>query len=135
MKKLYYLLFYKLYRFGKTVSDDNWSDWKALLIVEVLNGFILSTIDISIQILFNKSFILDLPKPTFIILFAAFSLLHYYFFLHNNNWKQYIEEFKGYSSGKNNTINFLVFLFILMVLCSLIFAFYQMSLIDWSRYR
>ena len=130
MKKLYYLLFYKLYRFWKTVSDDNWSDWKALLIVEVLNGFILSTIDISIQILFNKSFILDLPKPTFIILFAAFSLLHYYFFLHNEYWKEYIEEFKSYSSRKNNTIIFLVLLFILMVLGSLIFAFYQMSLID-----
>lgn len=29
MKKLYYLLFYKLNCFFKTISDDSWSDWKA----------------------------------------------------------------------------------------------------------
>jgi hypothetical protein len=117
------------------VSEDSWSDWKALLIVEGINVFIVLTIDIFIKVLFKSSFILELPKLAFVLLFATISFLHYYIFLHNDRWKEYEEEFKSYSRKKNRIINLSVFVFILLVLGSLIFAFYQMSLIEWSKYR
>ena len=135
MKKIYYLLFYKLYRFWKAISDDGWSDWKALIVIEGINVFIILSIDIFIKVLFKFGFILELPKLTFIILFAIISVLHYYAFLHDDRWREYEEEFESYSSFKNKIINLSVLGFILIVVGVLIFAFYQMSLIDWSKYR
>ncbi len=136
MKKITFLLFYKLNHFFRWVSEDGWSDWKALLVIQVLFAFLILSVDIYIKVLFKgSSLIMDLPKAYFIILFVAYSLLNYYYFLHEDRWKMYQNEFENYPKNKSRLISLLVLSFIILVLFSLIGAFYQMSLVDWSKYR
>ena len=62
-------------------------------------------------------------------------IFNYYVFLHYSGWKEHEAEFKGYSKQKNLVINLAVFCVVFGTLALLIFTFYQMSLIDWSKYR
>ncbi|GIV29536.1 MAG: hypothetical protein KatS3mg028_0602 [Bacteroidia bacterium] len=51
IKKAYYLLFYKIYRFYKSMEDDGFADWKAKLVIEILHIFILTIIVGQIQLI------------------------------------------------------------------------------------
>lgn len=133
MKKTYYLLFYKLSQFFKAVSDDNWEKHKALVIINGLCGLLFMELLIW-WIIVTKTTIhaskFWLIIPVFIIV-----TFNYNFFMSKNKWNNYKVEFRSYSLRTNRVINLLVLVFILVVLGSLIFAFYKMSLIDWSKYR
>jgi len=133
MKKAYYLLFYKLCHFFKAVSDDNWEKPKAFIVVDALCVLLLIELLVWWTLAFKS--IVNASKFWLIIPVLAIVTLNYNFLMSSDNWNNYEEEFKSYSKRKNRIINFSVFLFILLVLGSLIFAFYQMSLIDWSKYR
>jgi hypothetical protein len=135
IQKAYFHFFYRLCCLFKSISDDGWEEWKALLIVGVTTSFILINIDLYIKILFKVGFILELPKFAFGVLFLIIALFHYLILLHNDGWKQYEVEFKQYSKEKNRAIDLLFFFFVLFILGNLIFAFYQLSLIDWTKYR
>lgn len=136
IKKAYNLFFYKLYRFFTSISVDGWEDWKALLVIGVLEGFLLIELYTWSGIIFrDKNIQFSNTRGVSILLGLFIAVSNYYILLHKNRWKQYEEEFKNYSTERNRLINFSVFLFILLVIGSVIFAFYQMSLIDWSQYR
>lgn len=135
MKKAYYFLFYKIYSFFKFISDDGWSAWKSLIIVGGLNVFLILSVDIYFKIIFRKGFILELPKTAFIIIFAAISIIHYYYFLHDNSWEDYEKEYEKYSKKTRIIGTWAVFIFIIAVIVNLIFAFYQMSLVNWNKYH
>ncbi len=133
MKKAYYLLFYKLYSFFKSISDDGFADWKALIIVS--GSQVILIIELLVWwALLTKSFA-DFSKYWLIIPVFSITILNYYIFLEKDRWKAYAKEFKQYPKRKSKVIGWLVFVFLLSILSSLIFAFYQMSLIDWSKYR
>ena len=127
MKKVLYLLFYKIYQFFDSISDDSWAEWKALLVLSVANGFILLSVDIYMEICFNISLIMALPKIFFIIFFSIFCLVHYYCFLHNDKWRFYESEFKEYSKSKSRRAGWITFLFLILVMANLIFAFLMMK--------
>jgi hypothetical protein len=133
MKKAYFLLFYKLSHFFKAVSDDNWEKPKAFIVIDAL--CVLLLIELLVWWTLASKSIVNASKFWLIIPVLIIVTLNYNFLMSSDNWKTYEEEFKSYSSRKNSIINFSVFLFIILVLGSLIFAFYQMSLIDWSKYR
>jgi heme/copper-type cytochrome/quinol oxidase subunit 4 len=133
MKKIYYLIFYKLYCFWKAVSDDNWSDWKALIIMGKAQIILLLECYIWWTVITKKGF--DFPNYWLIIPVFSIVIVNYYLLLNNGRWKEYEEEFKQYPKTKSRIAGWLVFLFLLGVLVSLILAFYQMSLINWSKYR
>jgi len=48
--KAYYLFFYKLYRLFMSISNDGWENWKAFLVVCVLQGYLFYAIYIWIRI-------------------------------------------------------------------------------------
>jgi carbon starvation protein CstA len=133
MKKAYYLLFYKLYRFWEAVGDDNWSDWKALVIIGGCQALLLIELLVWWTVITKVG--ADFSKYLLIVPGLFIAVMNYYVFLHNDHWKVYEAEFKSYSSRKNRIINLSVLMFILLVIGSLIFAFYKMSLIDWSKFR
>lgn len=130
MKKAYYLLFYKLYSFFKSISDDGFAEWKALLITNVLQAIIIIEFYTWCDIIF-RSDNFEIPYPRTIIVFFGFILTgcNYYLLMHNDKWKVYQIEFKKHSIKQNKINNLLIFLFIILVLGSMIFAFYQMSLL------
>lgn len=133
MKKAYYLLFYKLSNFFKIVSDDNWEKPKAFIVVDAL--CVLLLIELLVWWTLASKSIVNASKFWLIIPVFIIVIINYNFLMSKDNWDNYENEFKSYSSGKHRIISLSVFVFILLVLGSLIFAFYQMSLIDWSIYR
>lgn len=136
IKKTYYLLFYKLYRFFKSISDDGFADWKAGLVIQTLQIFILLITAIQIELIGKINIIPNGdPKIWSVPLAIAFAIFNYYIFLNYKGWKVYEYEFKRYSKQKNRMINLIVFCFVFGILAILIFTFYQMSLIDWNKYR
>jgi hypothetical protein len=135
MEKLYHLIFFKTYNFFKAISDDGWSDWKALVFVSGANILIVLSIDIYIKVFFKKGFILELPYLIFVLLFGVISAINYAFFMYSHRWRKYEDEFLKYSKRKSSAYGWLTLFFYICVLGNIIFAFYQMSLIDWSLYR
>jgi len=135
MTKAYYILFYKLYRFFKSLSDDSWGTWKALLVICVTEGFIVLTVGVGLKVIFKESPVMEMPMTFWGIFCVALTIVNYLIFLHKDRWKNYEDEFKNYPIKKSRIYGWLVFLFLLLVLSSLIFAFYQMSRIDWSKYN
>ena len=133
MKKLYYLLFYKLYRFWKTVSDDNWSDWKSSLVISCIEMLLI--IELIIWWTIATKIIIEVPKVLLAVIAILITIVNNNIFFSNDRWRNYEIKFKSYSKQKSKLSGWLVFLFLIGVLGSFIFAFYQMSLIDWSRYR
>lgn len=135
-KNAYYLLFYTLYRLFKSLSEDGWEAWKALIVISGLQGLLIVEFYTWCDIIFkNNNLEFSSPRIVITLLAIVITVFNYYALLHHGRWKKYEEEFKHYSDEKNKVINLSVFLFIIIVLGSLIFAFYQMSLIDWSKYR
>jgi hypothetical protein len=133
MKKLYYLLFYKLYRFWKTVSDDNWSDWKSSLVISCIEMLLI--IELIIWWTIATKIIIEVPKVLLAVIAILITIVNNNIFFSNDRWRNYEIKFKSYSKQKSKIAGWLVFLFLIGVLGSFIFSFYQMSLIDWSRYR
>jgi hypothetical protein len=136
MKKAYYLLYYKLYRLFKSIYDDGLADWKAGVIIQTLQIFILLIIYGQILVVSKKNIIPNVnPKLWAIPLAIFFALINYYIFLEKKFWKVYEGEFKRYSKNENLIINLSVFCFCFGILSILIITYYQISLIDWSKYR
>ena len=136
MKKAYYLLFYKLYSFLKSINEEGWEVWRALAMFCLVQVLVISQIYIWVQILFKES-AFDIPyaKFTLFILCLLLSILNHQAILRNDRWRQYAAEFQQYSKRKKYITSWLTFLFILVVLGGLIAAFWVMSTIDWSPYR
>lgn len=130
---LYYLLFYKLTHFFKAVSDDNWAKPKALIVVNALCALLL--IELLVWYTLVSKFIINVSKYWLIIPAFIIVTINYNFLMSRNNWDNYEIEFKNYSSKENLMINLSVLIFILLIIISLIFGFYQMSLIYWNKYR
>lgn len=136
IKKTYYLFFYKLYRFFKSISDDDFADWKAGLVIQTLQLFILLTITGQIELITKDKIIPNGdPKIWAIPLAIVLAVFNYYVFLHFRGWEIYEDEFRKYTKKKNRPINFLVFCIVFGIFSILIFTFYQYSQVDWSKYR
>ena len=136
IKKAYYLLFYKLYRFFNTTSDDGFADWKAGLVIQTLQIFILLILVFQLILVSKKNLLPNGDAKIWAIpLSITLAIFNYYVFLHYKGWKVYEDEFKSYSKQKNWIINLMVLWTVFGIMAILIFTFYQMSLIDWSRYR
>ncbi len=133
MKKLYYLLFYKTHRFFEEISNDGWSEWKALVIIGGAQMLLLVELGVWLA-LFTKE-IFNFPKYSIVLIGTIIATINYFALFNNENWRQYEEEFKKYPENKSKIAGWLSLLFLVGVLGSLIFSFYQMSLIDWSKYR
>jgi len=135
-KKAYYLLFYKLYQFFKSLSEDSFEEWKAGLVIQTLQIFILAIIWLQITIITKNDIIPNTnPKIWIIPLALIIAILNYHVFLGKKLWKNYEMEFKNYSKKKNRVINFIVLFIIFGIFALLILSYYQLSQIDWSKYR
>lgn len=135
MKKVYYYLFYKFYKFSEAAPSRWLSDWKASFSLDVLSYFFISSLVIYYKIFFNHNLHLSESNYDVIIVVGIVSLTNYFIFHHKDQWKEIVSEFDKLPKKKNRIGSWVVFLFVIAVIANLIFAFYQMSLIDWSLYR
>ena len=132
LTKFYYYFFYKIYNFSIHFSDDALNELKPGIIISVLQIFLMMDIIIWYTIITKK----DVgPNWPYILLVVFICVSNYYVFLYKNKWKKYFDEFKHYNKRKNILGGWFVFFTIILITTSLIFSFYEMSLINWEAYR
>jgi|GEM_PF-6283761 len=140
MKKYLYLFFYKIYCLLKVTNSDlnfdGLNEFKAAVVVAMLQLFLLSSIYLQMVMYFHRTLIsskID-PKMWLIPLVIFLGITDSYFFLDSKkNWKQYEQEFKGYSNQIKYKHNAIVILVCATIIFLLLFSFYQLSLIDWKH--
>lgn len=138
IKDIYYYLFYKFYKHFEKGPSVWMSEWKASLAMDLLIGLIALIIIIYYKIFINRyiSFENDnLRLYLYTIGFFTIVLPHYYIFNYKDKWKVIIFEYDKLPKRKNIIGGWVVFVFIILLIFMLIYGFYLMSNIDWSKYN
>ncbi len=135
MKKAYTYIYYKLYKFSESAPSKWLSDWKASLVMDTLIYFLINTICIYYKIYINPHFHFSSNNYDVISIVLIISGVNYFVFNYQNKWKEIIAEFDKLPRKANNVGSVLVAIFIVFIVVNLLFAYYQMSLIDWSKFR
>ena len=133
MKKAYYYLFYKFYRMSEAAPSRWLSDWKAGICIIALELWSVYSLVNYYNIFINRCFALN--KTYVIITVLIICSINYFAFVHTDVWKEYVKEFDQLPKKKNRIGSWVVFGVVLFVIVNLIFSFYLMSQIDWSKYR
>lgn len=139
IKRAYYYFFYKIYKSIEYTSEELgggfWSDWKASFVLDCCLYFIISSIFIYYKIFFNRFVHLSDNNLDVLLTIIPVALFNYFVFLHKNQWKSIVVEFDKLPKEKNIIGSWIVFGIVLLIIVNLIFSFYLMSQIDWSKYR
>ena len=135
IKKVYYYLFYKLYKLNENDIFPWVREWKAGLFLDVLIIFILFSGFIYYTIYVNPY--VEVPNIYIIAGLYIFGvgIPNYFIFHHADRYKEIIEDFDKLPKQKNRIGSWIVGAVVLIVIANLIFSFYLMSQIDWTAYR
>ena len=108
---------------------------KASLVMLTLETWILLSLG-AYYVVYTKKFVelsITMPiayVPAVIIFIFNYIALHY-----KDRWKQFNTEFDNYSNRISRIGSWIVFGVVVLIISNLIYSFYLMSLIDWSKYR
>jgi hypothetical protein len=139
IKKSYYYFFYKIYRSIEYTSKSFGGEIvmlsKAGLVMLALEAWIILSFG-NYYTVYTKMFVeLSISMPIVYIPAIIVFAFNYFTLDYKDNWKKYNIEFANYSKKKNRIGSWIVFWIILIIIFNLIFSFYLMSEIDWSKYR
>lgn len=136
IKKGYYYLFYKLYKFSEAAPSKWWSEWKASLVIDVLIYLLLLSAGGYYSIITKKD-MLPIANPKFVIFLIVIGVvsINYFIFNYQDKWRIYVAEFDRWGKLKNRLGGLIVLLIIFLVVANLIFMFYLLSQIDWKQYK
>ena len=136
IQNAYYALFYYIYRLNERNPMAFWSDMKTMITMDVLVLFKVLSFIVYYKTFFNRSFnISNHYELTLLLLFLIVFVPNYFIFQYRNRWMQIVDEFDKLPKKTKRWQSWLSFGVVLLVIANLIFAFYQMSLVDWSKYR
>jgi len=127
IKKAYYYLFYKFYKFGEWSLSSFPSDWTATVAILALEiGFLIS-LKVYYFDFFNRNDDWDPFSLQTIIPFAGILLLNGVAFLINDKWKTYIDEFEHWPEKKNLIGTWVVVGIFFFVIVNIVVAFHLMG--------
>jgi hypothetical protein len=135
MVKAYYYLYYKLYRFAISISDDFLNVWKPLLTVLILKSLLLVEIMVWYSVITKNVIEFKNPGSIFIPVVIFLGIANYFIFLHNDKWKKFVPEFKTFDKKRKNLGGAIVALFIIAVIISVIISFIKLSQINWDQHK
>lgn len=131
--KSYYYFFYKIYCFWENAPFKFWSHFKTGLTIIFLEIWLLLSLFIYYNIFVDKYY--HLNRNLFLILSLALIIFNFLFFSLSDKWKDYNTEFDKLPKNRNTIGGIIVWSIILLIIGNLIYSFYLMNQIDWSRYR
>jgi hypothetical protein len=123
-----YQYFYNfLYRLLKKSLDSWQAEWKALLILVVIQYFIFFEIGIYLELQIGISLIPE--KMSFLIYLMAFVwfLLNYYFTLHKGKYLSMNYKFGVFNRKKRVLFDVLCTLTLLLIIVNLFYSFYMLG--------
>jgi len=129
-----YLFFLEIYLFFESISDDGFSEWKAALVVQTLQIFILLILFGWLEIVSGGNIIPDGdPKLWGIPIAIGLAIINYRLFLRQSDLKtEYLNELKTLSRKKRAVVSALTITVCLSVVLLLVFTFYKYSQVNWG---
>ena len=131
VQKIYDYFFYVIYRFWEKAPSRWWSDWKAVITICFFMGFALSAVINVIIYVFRIDLVPRtkvLPIMESLVIFG----LNYYYFLYKDKWRRRILRFESLSKKADRIGVFFVIFISLMIIASLIYSYYLLSMVDWQ---
>lgn len=135
MARLYHRLFYQLYCFFCSTAREGWEDSKALIAVNglcalvALEGLVWGII--AVKKLSGADFT-PASHPLLVVVPLAGAIVggNYRFFLHRDGWKGYARQFRAEPVRQQRRAAWGAFAAILVLLGSLVGAFYCLSRVN-----
>lgn len=128
-------MFYKLYKFSDSAPSRWLSDWKAGIIIVVLEILVIASLFVYYKVIFNRNARLSDSNWDVIACVMIVVIPNYFAFVHSDVWRIYAEEFDRLPRNQNKAGCWIVLGVVLSVILNFIFSIYLMSEIDWSLYR
>lgn len=135
IRRAYYYLFYRLYKLSESAPSKWWSDWKAALAIVALEVWLFLSLGVYYAVYTKTAMNLEFSQPIVFIPLIIILLLNYSMFIHSSKWKLYVKEFELLPKARNKVYGRIVFILIACVIINLVFSFYLMSRVDWSKYQ
>lgn len=133
---MYEYVFYKIYKASYDDQYPKWSEWRAGVILVILEIWFIFSLIVYYKVFINRYF--NLPDNAIVwgLLGAiTLGLLLYYSFWSKDKYKEIVTRYDAWPKRKNVIGTVIVWVIIFAIVTSLILAFYFMSRIDWSLYR
>lgn len=115
MKRAYYYLFYKLYKFWEYVSFPKiWSDFKAGVSMGALEMWLVAGLINYYRIYIDHE--MTFSKNLYIGMVVFVIGLNYFSFVHTDKWKEYNAEFEQLPRKKNIIGGIIVWIIIISII-------------------
>ena len=126
IKRKYYYLFYKLYKFGEASPSIFPSDFTATCTICILEVLILGSLSFYATPFFGRG---NLKFISFQVLtpILVIVLVNYFAFIHNTVWKKYVKEFDRLPPKKNAEGTWIVLGVIVLIIVNFAFSGHIMS--------
>lgn len=125
IKRAYYYLFYKLYKWYEKAPVVWWSEWKAVVSIVALEVWVIACLLNYYMLLFDNHLPLGSINTFSIYLFALIVIVpNYFIFIHKKKWKNYVQKFDQLPKRTNKIGGWIIFGLISFIIINFIFSFY-----------
>ncbi|QKJ31280.1 hypothetical protein HQ865_16445 [Mucilaginibacter mali] len=127
LKKAYYYLFYKFYKFGEASPSLFPNDLTAAFAIDWLEALLLASIGFYLMPLTGRNGHLSVFSFQVLLPLLVIFLINHFAFIHDKRWKKYIDEFDRFPQKKNNKGTWFVIGIIAFIIINFGFSVYVMK--------
>jgi hypothetical protein len=129
---LYHYSFYKLYKSFEASPSRYWSEWKASLVMDVLVGYLFMSFSLLYEVVTKRQSFLFGSNIVLWLFIISVSLINFFIFNYNDNWKQIVHDYDCLSKKTNRIGGIVFWIIFFMIIGLLVFSFYLFSQVDWK---
>ena len=133
IKRAYYYLFYKFYRFGSDSGPFS-RNFSAIILMVILETSLVISLNCYYIEFFDRTGVLKLYTLKIILPLLIIFFLNYFTFVNTNQWKNYIQEFDKWPKYKNVIGSCITIILIALLLFSIKYSLSEMRLISGNRH-
>jgi len=127
IKKAYYYLFYKFYKFGEWTPSSFPSDWTAGFSISILETALVFSLKFYYIEFFDHNNNIKLYSPEIIVPLLVIFIGNSFAFVISSKWKYYIIEFDNWPKSKNLLGTWIVVGIILLTFFIIISSMYMLG--------
>jgi hypothetical protein len=133
IKKAYFYLFYKFYKFGSR-SGPFPNDFSAGVLIVILEMLILGVLKFYYIGFIDQNDTINPFSITTIVPLLAVFFVNYFAFVNNDKWKEYVKEFDKLPRYKNIIGTWIVIIVVVFILVNVVISFNMMGEIAAHRH-
>jgi hypothetical protein len=133
IKKAYYYLFYKFYKFGLDSGPFS-RNFSAMILIVILETSLVISLNCYYIEFFDRTGTLELYSLKIILPLLFIFFLNYFTFINNDKWKNYNQEFDTWPKYKNVIGTCITLLLVALLLFSIKYSLSEMRQISANRH-